>query len=661
MENLSKAMKRGWLVTLLVGVSILLASLPAQANSQSVNVAIIGGPTIWSGGVLPTSGTDVTGITFTNMAPGSVNAATLASYDTVVLNVASSQMACNMNNLPTGAKADLVAFVSAGKKLIIYDSECSTQDYSWLPFSFTTANPGAQGASGKLTIVEENTLSSNDPTNQYYINAPYLSTSTDAVGDMNVMTTFNPNWCVDMSGTNILQTTGPVHTYAKTGIDVGLYLYNGLDMDTMGAGTNSLRKIWVQELMQPFNPSNLPCGITVVGITLTPMTATNIIGTSHTVTANLKDLLGNPQPNTNVVFSIISGPNSPFNSSGVTDSNGNATFTYTGSGGVGTDEIQACFAKSGQNECSQKATKEWTLPLNSPPVATPGGPYVGDEGSAITFDGSASSDPDAGDHIVSYEWDFNNDGVIDATGAIVSNTWPDDYSGTVTLKVTDTFGVSDTKSTTVTVNNVAPKVTIKDSYYATIPVTLRIAGQGMVGNSVAIEIIQDANPLATSDNKIIRTPGSPNEQEKTITATVDLSKPYSGRLIFDTEKAFSGGTPVWVIIDGVKTKMTTFNTQKSDPASYHQTYDFALTGVTLIGKEISFTGSATDPGTDDMTFAWLFGDGGSTSQLYPWPNGHSVTETVNHTYSAAGPYTVKLDVTDDDGGVGSESKAIVIS
>jgi PKD repeat protein len=165
-----------------------------------------------------------------------------------------------------------------------------------------------------------------------------------------------------------------------------------------------------------------------------------------------------------------------------------------------------------------------------------------------------------------------------------------------------------------------------------------------------------------ASDKITRTPGSPNEQEVTISASTDLSKSYSGRLIFDTETAYSGGTPVWVIIDGVKTKITTFNTQKNDPSSYHQTYDFALSElVSVIGKEISFTGSATDPGADDMTFDWLFGDGGSASKLYPWDNGHSVTETVKHTYSAAGSYTVTLDVTDDDGGAGSASKTIVIS
>lgn len=297
---------------------------------------------------------------------------------------------------------------------------------------------------------------------------------------------------------------------------------------------------------------------------------------------------------------------------------------------------------------------------NQPPVANPGGPYVGNESSAITFDGSASFDPDAGDHIVSYEWDLDGDGIFESTGMTVSRTWPDDYSGPVTLKVTDTFGASDTKSTTVTVKNVAPNVSLDTSYFVTVPITLRIAGQGMVGNSVALEVIQDGKPIAS--DKIIRAPGSPNEQEVTVSATIDLSKPYSGKLRFNTETAYSGGTPVWIIIDGVTTKVTTFNTQKNDPSSYHQTYDFALAPlISIVGKEITFKATASDPGSDPLTFDWSFGDGGALSNPYPWPHTNPVTDTVKHTYTAAGSYTMNLNVTDDDGGADTASKAIVIS
>jgi hypothetical protein len=105
-------------------------------------------------------------------------------------------------------------------------------------------------------------------------------------------------------------------------------------------------------------------------------------------------------------------------------------------------------------------------------------------------------------------------------------------------------------------------------------ITLRTAGQGEAGNSVEIQVIQDDKVIGST--KITRTPGSPSTQAATLSANIDLSKPYSGRLIFDTGADISGGTPVWVTVDGVTTKVTTFNTQKDDPSSYHQTYDFAL-------------------------------------------------------------------------------------
>jgi hypothetical protein len=208
----------------------------------------------------------------------------------------------------------------------------------------------------------------------YYVDNATLGSSTDAVGDMNVMTTYDPNWCLDMSGTNINGVTGPVHTYARYSEDPtkeGLIIYNGLDVDYMGGydptGGNGLEKIWLLELEQDFNPSTLPCGITVVGIALTPPSDENEVGEDHTVTATLTDLLGNPQPGIPVTFSVISGPNAGTTGTCIpadctTDANGQVSFTYTGDGGIGQDEIEACFSDvAGNLICSQIVTKDWII------------------------------------------------------------------------------------------------------------------------------------------------------------------------------------------------------------------------------------------------------------------------------------------------------------
>lgn len=196
-------------------------------------------------------------------------------------------MDCVVGTLSASSEADLAAFVSGGGKLIIYDSECPEQDYSWLPYPFTTSNPGAMGGNGTLTIAEEDILASASAVSPHYIDAVSLGEDTDAVGDMNVMTTLDPNWCLSMSGTNAAQMTGPVHAYARYGS--GLMIYNGLDVDYMGDESsppypNGLQKIWLQELQAPLNPSrsDLPCSALVIG---TPTSVSFVRSATPTSTA----------------------------------------------------------------------------------------------------------------------------------------------------------------------------------------------------------------------------------------------------------------------------------------------------------------------------------------------------------------------------------------
>jgi uncharacterized repeat protein (TIGR01451 family) len=170
----------------------------------------------------------------------------------------------HLDTWTTQQKQDIVDWIYAGGKLIIWDTECTgNPDYSWLPFSFTTNNPGAWGATGwPLTILEENTLSSALMASSYYIDTAIISTTTDAVGDANVMTVYSSTWCQDMEAENRNRVTGPVHVYARYGS--GLMVYCGLDADhitrTTTGGTH-LRNILINELNQPWGDEacGLPC------------------------------------------------------------------------------------------------------------------------------------------------------------------------------------------------------------------------------------------------------------------------------------------------------------------------------------------------------------------------------------------------------------------
>lgn len=99
--------------------------------------------------------------------------------------------------------------------------------------------------------------------------------------------------------------------------------------------------------------------------------------------------------------------------------------------------------------------------INEPPVADSGGPYYGNEGSPITFNASASDDPD-GDTL-QYRWDFDNDGTWDtpwSESPTASRTWDDDWEGTAKVEVSDGELTDTDPAANVTVNNVAPVVRI---------------------------------------------------------------------------------------------------------------------------------------------------------------------------------------------------------
>jgi hypothetical protein len=64
------------------------------------------------------------------------------------------------------------------------------------------------------------------------------------------------------------------------------------------------------------------------------------------------------------------------------------------------DGVHTVTVRTGVQEATAQNLFSVVAP-NTAPVARPGGPYSGIQGQQITFDGSASSDPDAGDSIAS--------------------------------------------------------------------------------------------------------------------------------------------------------------------------------------------------------------------------------------------------------------------
>jgi hypothetical protein len=98
------------------------------------------------------------------------------------------------------------------------------------------------------------------------------------------------------------------------------------------------------------------------------------------------------------------------------------------------------------------------------PVARPGGPYTVAEGALLTLSGSGSTPSGTGSSIVQYDWDLNYDGTFqpDLTSPqpMVTHSFPNDFpTRTIALRITDSSGRSDLRTTALTVTNLAPTIT----------------------------------------------------------------------------------------------------------------------------------------------------------------------------------------------------------
>ena len=154
----------------------------------------------------------------------------------------------------------------------------------------------------------------------------------------------------------------------------------------------------------------------------TPFTVPVIIGSSHSISAPATQTVGS----TTYTFSSWSDNGAATHNIVAPATATTYTATYTGGG----------------------------APPNNPPTAVASGsPTSGTAPLTVNFDGSGSSDPDAGDTI-SYSWDLNGDGTFgDSTAQKPSFTYTSAGTYNAVLKVTDSHNASSTSApVTITVN-----------------------------------------------------------------------------------------------------------------------------------------------------------------------------------------------------------------
>ncbi len=259
---------------------------------------------------------------------------------------------------------------------------------------------------------------------------------------------------------------------------------------------------------------------------------------------------------------------------------------------------------------------------NRAPTSEANGPYAASMGQSINFSSAGSSDSDG--TIQSYLWNFG-DGVS-SSSANPSHSYSTAGSFTATLTVTDDAGDSDNDTALVTINN-PPTAQANGPYAALTGEAIAFSSSGSADSDGTIQSYtwdfgDGSSSTLANPNHSYTSNGS-----YTVTLTVTDDDGASGS---DTATATISSQPAG-------------NT--APVASANGPYSGA------IGVGINFSSAGSSDADGSITgYAWNFGDGSSSTQANP-----------SHSYTTAGTYSVSLTVTDNAGGVDSDTTTATIS
>ena len=301
------------------------------------------------------------------------------------------------------------------------------------------------------------------------------------------------------------------------------------------------------------------------------------------------------------------------------------------------------------------------LVASTPPTANAGGPYVVDEGTSITFDASATSDPEEATSSLTFEWDFNYDGVTfrphgGLTGINPSGSFGVSGTYTIAVRVTDSKGESDIATTTLTVENVAPVVKSLVLSESTILEGGKVGLSGSFtdpGKETFHEVVIDWGD------------GSP----VTVLGSADLQQVSVDEWSFSILPGQADDDLHQYLDNGIFTVTATANDGDGGSGSFDTTITVlnvapTITGITapmtaVRNEPIDFQLTATDVTAGDIaagfTYTIDWGDGSD-------PDGDGVigetvtgAELVNlqHGFERKGTYSVSVTATDKDGSTSS--------
>ncbi len=281
---------------------------------------------------------------------------------------------------------------------------------------------------------------------------------------------------------------------------------------------------------------------------------------------------------------------------------------------------------------------------NVAPTADAGVDQVVDEGDLVVFSGS-HTDPGSSD-THTYSWDFG-DSSPSASGTSVTHLYADNGIYIVTLTVTDDDGGVGTDSLEVTVLNVAPTAEAGVDQTVDEGDVVLFSGSftdpGTADTHTYFWDFGDGSPVISDTLSPQYIYGDNDDYIVTLTVEDD-----DGGVGTDTLTVTVNNVAPIVSIESVE-----------------QPQLFDLEDLTVIMLEtVYFNGTAHDPGSDDLTFTWDFGDGTAvvtTSYLNDPPSFPvDILESLDHVYANPGEYAVTLTVEDDDGGVGVDTLILTV-
>jgi PKD domain len=306
----------------------------------------------------------------------------------------------------------------------------------------------------------------------------------------------------------------------------------------------------------------------------------------------------------------------------------------------------------------------WRISIRLP-VADAGGPYTTLEGVNVSLAGSGS-DPDG--KPVIFAWDLNNDGIFETAGQnAVFDQVGQDGVYTVRLKVT-ADGVSSVATTTVTVSNVAPVVTLSSdapvNENSAVTVSGVVSDPGWLDPLTATVDWEDATPVQPIAGVV-------ENVRPDATLTFSVSHTYGDNGTFNAK--ICGQDDDTMTCQTIALSVTNVN----PTATIDQSGTVPVNGVPTIivhtGQSVPFAGRSQDPGSDDLTLTWEWDDGTPiviTTSLVNPPNPdplpspsiqpRDVTDTQSHAFGQACLYQVRFTSQDDDAGTGQDEVEVVV-